>query len=73
MLLMRGKMTKFMLTNIFGEPNDYTLELWVLIIELNLTMVLRMMLEESFDITLARLMSMDLMLTRFLKMYLRKE
>ena len=26
MLLMRGMMTKFMLTSIFGEPNDYTLE-----------------------------------------------
>ena len=26
MLLMQGMMTKFMLTNIFGEPNDYTLE-----------------------------------------------
>ena len=26
MLLMRGMMTKFMLTNIFGEPNDYILE-----------------------------------------------
>ena len=25
MLLMRGMMTKFMLTNIFGEPNDYIL------------------------------------------------
>ena len=30
------------------------------------------MLEEAFDITLARVMSMDLMITRFLKMYLRK-
>ena len=30
------------------------------------------MLEESLDITLARVMSMVLMLTRFLKMYLRK-
>ena len=26
MLLMRGMMTKFMLTNIFGEPYDYILE-----------------------------------------------
>ena len=26
MLLMQGMMTKFMHTNIFGEPNDYTLE-----------------------------------------------
>ena len=26
MLLIQGMMTKFMLTNIFGEPNDYTLE-----------------------------------------------
>ena len=26
MLLLRGMMTKFKLTNIFGEPNDYTLE-----------------------------------------------
>ena len=26
MLLMRWMMTKVMLTNIFGEPNDYTLE-----------------------------------------------
>ena len=43
-------------------------KLWVLIMELNLTMLLRMMLK-SFDITLARVMSMDLMLTRFLKMY----
>ena len=25
-ILMRGMMTTFMLTNIFGEPNDYTLE-----------------------------------------------
>ena len=25
MLLMRGMMTKFMLTNIFGKPNDYIL------------------------------------------------
>ncbi len=25
MLLMRGMMTKFMLTNNFGEPNDYIL------------------------------------------------
>ena len=25
MLLMRGMKTKFMLTNIFGEPNDYIL------------------------------------------------
>jgi len=30
------------------------------------------MLKESLDITLARVMSMVLMLTRFLKMYLRK-
>ena len=43
-----------------------------MIMKLNLTMLLRIMLEESFDITLARVMSMDLMLTRFLKMYLRK-
>ena len=52
--------------------------------KLNLTMLLRIMLEESFDITLVRMMSMVLMLTRFLcwesilklrtnlKMYLRK-
>jgi len=26
MLLLRGMMTKFKLTNIFGEPNDYILE-----------------------------------------------
>ena len=26
MLLMRGMMTTFKLTNIFGEPNDYILE-----------------------------------------------
>ena len=26
MLLIRGMMTKFKLTNIFGEPNDYILE-----------------------------------------------
>jgi hypothetical protein len=47
-------------------------KLWVLIMKLNLTMLLRMMLEESFDITLARVMSMVLILKRFLKMYLRK-
>ena len=37
--------------------------------KLNLTMLLRIMLEESFDFTLARV---DLMLTRFLKMYVRR-
>ena len=47
-------------------------KLRVLIMELNLKMLLGMMLEKSFDITLVRVMSMDLMLTRFLKMYLRK-
>ena len=26
MLLLRGMMTKFMLTNTFGEPNDYILK-----------------------------------------------
>ena len=59
-------------------------KLRMLRMKLNLTMLLRIMLEESFDITLARVMSMVLMLTRFLcregkiklgtnlKMYLRK-
>ena len=39
-------------------------KLWMLRMKLNLTMLLRIMLEESLDITLARVMSMFLMFTR---------
>ena len=57
--------------------------LWILRMKLNLTMLLRIMLEESFDINLARVISMvfdehvlrqeaKLKLRTNLKMYLRK-
>ena len=39
-------------------------KLWMLRMQLNLTMLLRMIMEESFNITFARVMIIVLMLTR---------